>query len=144
MWEGREFSSDLWFQIIGELGVVEFQLATNWYTNGVINARLIDMKKDVLSGEKDFMLKHFWMGPQPVDVCYYSPIRKSEDDSYWEGGTKYHAPHIIPCYYGYRYEDEGDGVWTADFVYQKLLREGNDGVWNYLDNYYAEVFGELR
>lgn len=144
MWEGKESSLDLWFQLVGELGIVEFQLATNWYTMGVVDARLDDMKKDVILNKNDFLLKHFWMGPQPLDVCYFSPIRMSEDDSYWKDGSSQHAPNIIPCYYGYRYKDEGDGIWTTDFVYQKLLKEGNDGVWEYLEKYYVDVFGELR
>jgi hypothetical protein len=137
-------SLEILFQVIGELGVVEFHLSTNWYTDDVVELRLKDMKNDVQLGKEDYLLKHFWMGPQPLDVCYFSPVRKSEDDSYWENGAPYHAPHIVPCYYGYRYEDEGEGIWTTDFIYEKLLHEGNDGVWNFLEIYYREVFGELR
>lgn len=139
-----ESSLELWFQLIGELGVVEFQLATNWYTDGVVEKRTQEMKRDVWRRKQDFLLKHFYGGPQPIDVCYFSPVRKSEDDAYWEEGAVHHAPHIVPVYYGYKYQDEGDGVWTTDYVYEKLLREGNDGVWNYLESYYVETFGELR
>jgi hypothetical protein len=143
MRDGTESTLELWFQVVGELGVTEFQIATNWYTDGVVELRLQEMKKDVRKGDEDFLLKHFYMGPQPLDVCYFSPVRMSEDDDYWEDGAPYHAPHIIPCYYGYKYQDEDEG-WTTSFVYQKLLREGHDGIWNYLEDYYKEVFGELR
>lgn len=143
MKDGAESSLEMWFQIIGELGVVEFEVATNWYTDGIVELRLAEMKRDVYLRKEDFLLKHFWMGPQPLDVCYFSPVRKSEDDSYWEDGAIHHAPHIVPCYYGYKYQDEGD-KWTTDYVYEKLLREGNDGVWNYLEAYYVEIFGELK
>lgn len=143
MKEDKESSLDLLFQVIGELGIVEFELATNWYTDGIVQLRLQEMKRDVRLGKEDYLLKHFWMGPQPLDVCYFSPVRKSEDDSFWIDGNLFHAPYM-PVYYGYRYEDEGDGIWTTDFVYEKFLREGNDGVWNFLDNYHKEVFGELR
>lgn len=140
-----ESSLEILFQVVGELGVVEFQLATNWYTSGIVELRLQEMKKDVLRlGKEDFLLKHFWMEPQPLDVCYFSSVRKSEDDSFWEEGAIYHASHIVPCYYGYKYQDEGDGIWTTDFIYNKLLREGHEGVWKYLEDYYIEVFGELR
>lgn len=138
-----ESSLELWFQVIGELGVTEFHIITNWFTDGIVNSRVQEMKKDVYRQKQDFLLKHFYLCPFPADVCYFSPVRKSEDDCYWEGGSHHHAPHIAPCYYGYRYQDEGD-KWTTDYVYEKLLREGNDGVWNFLESYYVEVFGELR
>lgn len=144
MKDNTESSLDLLFQVIGELGIVEFELATNWYTGGIVELRLQEMKKDVWKGKKDFLLKHFYLEPQPLDVCYFSPVRKSEDDLFWEDGNLSHAPVIIPCYYGYKYQDEGEGVWTTDFVYEKLLRDGDAGVWKYLEDYYVEVFGELR
>lgn len=139
----NESTLEILFQMMGELGVVEFQLATNWYTSGMVDRRLDAMKKDVFQRKEDYLLKHFWMGPQPLDVCYFSSVRKSEDDVYWKDGAGIHVP-IVPVYYGYKYIDEGEGVWTTDFVYQKLLREGNDGVWNYLEKYYVEIFGELK
>ena len=146
MRDGQESSLNLLFQVIGKLGVTEFELSTNWYTDGVVEARLQEMKKDVYLRKEDFLLKHFWMGPHPLDVCYFSPVRMSEDDSCFEDGATYHAPYIpAPVYYGYKYVDEGEGFgWTPDFVYEKLLREGNEGVFKYLENYYIEVFGELR
>lgn len=138
-----ESSPELWFQLSGELGMVEFQIATNWYTPKITELRLQEMKKDVWRQQKDFLLRHFWMGPQPLDFCYFSPVQKSEDDCYWEDGAILHAPNIVPCYYGYKYSDE-DGNDVKDVAYQLLLREGNDGLWNYLEKYYVEVFGELR
>lgn len=143
MRDGTESGSDLWFQVIGELGVVEFQVATNWYTSGVMRDRLREMKKDVQRRQADFILVHSWMGPQPLDVCYFSPIKISEDDSYWEDGAVHHAPHIVPCYYGYKYKDS-DGSSSIERAYEILLREGDEGIFRYLEEYYLEVFGELR
>lgn len=138
-----ESSSQLWFQLFGELGMVELDISTNWYTPKVTERRLQEMKKDVWLQKEDFLLRHFWMGPQPLDLCYFSPVRKSEDDCYWEDGAIHHAPNIVPCYYGYKYSDE-DGNDAKEVAYQLLLHEGNDGVWKYLEQYYVEVFGELR
>lgn len=143
MWDDKESSSEVLFHVEGELGVVEFQLSTNWYTPNVVDKRLDKMKRDVWSGKKDFLLRHFWMGPQPLDVCYLSPVRISEDDSYWEKGAILHAPHIVPCYYGYKYQDV-DGKSSTERAYEILLRQGDDGLFKYLEDYYLEVFHELR
>lgn len=144
MRDGTESSLEVWFQVIGELGITEFQLESNWYTNTIVDLRLKEMKRDVALQKEDFLLKHVWMNPNPLNVCYFSPVRISEDDSMWMDGDVFHAPNMMPCYYGYRYEKEVDGRWTTEFVYEKLLREGNNGVWKFLEDYYVEVFGELR
>ena len=104
------------------------------------------MKKDVWKGDEDYLLKHFYMGPQPLDVCYFSFVRKSEDDTVFEDGAKYHVPHMDkPVYYGYKYkEDTENEEQSIGFAYDKLLRGGNDALWKYLEDYYVEVFGELR
>lgn len=144
MKDNNESTLEIWFQVSGELGVVEFQIATNWYTDGIVELRLAEMKKDVYLRKEDFLLKHFWMGPQPLDVCYFSSASKSEDDTCFDDGMPRHYPELgKPVYYGYKYQDEGD-KWTTDYVYEKLLREGSDGVWNYLEAYYVEIFGELK
>jgi hypothetical protein len=146
MRDGAESTLELWFQVIGELGVTEFQIATNWYTDGVVELRLQEMKKDVRKGDEDFLLKYFYMGPQPLDVCYFSPIRKSEDDTTFEDGAEHHVPQMgKPVYYGYKYkEDTENEEQSTNFAYEKLLYGGNDALWKYLEDYYVEVFGELR
>lgn len=144
MKDGTESTLDLWFQVVGDLGITEFQVATNWYTDGVVKLRLKEMKNDVYSRKEDFLLEHFWMGPQPLDVCYFSPVRMSEDDTMFEDGAMNHAPHIgSPCYYGYKYQ-EAEGNQSIGKAYDLLLRGGQESVWKYLEDYYVEVFGELR
>jgi hypothetical protein len=146
MRDGAESTLELWFQVIGELGVTEFQIATNWYTDGVVELRLQEMKKDVWKGDEDYLLKHFYMGPQPLDVCYFSPKRMSEDDTTSEDGALYHAEWIgKPCYYGYKYKEDTEGEeQSTAFAYETLLRGGNEALWKYLEDYYVEIFGELR
>lgn len=132
------------FQIIGELGVTEFQLSTNWYLEHIMERRLKHMKESVWRGKEDFLLKK-WIYPFPLDVCYYSPVRISEDDSCWEDGSPNHAPHLSsPVYYGYNFMDETEDKIAYDVAYYKLVSEGDEALWKYLEDYYVEVFGELR
>jgi len=135
---------DIVFQVVGELGITEFEISTNWYLEHVMERRLKSMKQDVLLGKEDFLLNHFWMYPFPMDFCYYSPVRKSEDDCYWEDGATLHVPQIVPVYYGYKFMDESEDKMAKDVAYWKLVSEGDESLWKYLEDYYVEVFGELR
>lgn len=126
------------FLVIGNRGVVEFDLSTNWYLPHIIKRRLEHLKQDVFIGKEDYLLTSK-MSPYPLDICYYSLERISEDDTYFESGLSYVFDHK-PCYYGYRYEDEGKEVWTTDFVYNLLLERGDGAVWDYLENYYCDTF----
>lgn len=128
------------FLVIGNKGTVEFELHTNWYLDYVMDRRLQSIKRDVYAGKEDFLLKYF-IHPFPADICYDSLERMSEDDIYFENGLDGILDHK-PCYYGYRYEEEENGLWTTDYVYKKLIEEGDKAVWDYLETYYSEVFGK--
>lgn len=41
-----------------------------------------------------------------------------------------------PCFY------DGSGL-NAEHVFEILRREGSDGVWGYMEEYYKDTFGEL-
>jgi len=127
------------FLVYGPLGITEFDLHTNWYLPHVMDTRLVAMKRDVLFGKEDFLLKH-WISPSPLDVCYWSLERISEYDTYFKNGCSYVFDHK-PCYYGYSYSQHENGLYTPDFVYDKFLRHGDDVVWEYLEKYYSEIFG---
>jgi hypothetical protein len=146
MREGTESSLEIWFQVIGELGVTEFQLSTNWYTDGVVEMRYQELKKDIWINKEDFLIKHFYLEPQPLDVCYFSQKRISEDDSMFEDGASRHVPHLgKPVFYGYKYKENTENEeQSIKFAYEKLLRGGEDALYTYLEDYYLEVFGELR
>lgn len=128
------------FLVIGKRGIVEFDLHTNWYLPHVMERRLLYLKMDVRSGKKDFLLMS-WISPGPFDVCYMSLIQMSEDDTFFDGGLDYVFDHQ-PCFYGYKYEKEENGLWTTYYVYDGFIREGDSFVWNYLEKYYQEVFGD--
>jgi hypothetical protein len=131
---------DMKFLVIGANGIVEFDLGTNWYQDHVVYKRVNWIKESVLSGKKDFLIKYI-MSPFPTDICYYSRTRLSEDDILFENGWS-HLEDMSLVYYGYRYREESDGLWTTDYVLKLLVENGDEVVWNYLENYYIETFGE--
>ena len=146
MRDGTESSLEIWFQVSGELGMTEFQLATNWYTDTIVNMRLEELKKDMWRRKEDFLIKHFYLEPQPLDVCYFSPKRLDEDDTVFEDGAERHAPQFgKPVFYGYKYKENTENEeQSTKFAYEKLLRGGENALWKYLEDYYVEVFGDLR
>ena len=131
---------DMKFLVFGDKGIVEFELSTNWYLPHVMERRLQSMKRNVFLAKKDFLLMT-WISPKPLDICYWSLERLSEDDTFFDKGLDYVFDHK-PCFYGYRYEREEDGLWTTDYVYNQFLLRGDIAIWEYLENYYRETFGE--
>ena len=129
---------EILFLVVGDKGIVEFQLGTNWHLPHVVDRRLNAMKGDVLNGKHNFLLKK-WITPFPLDVCCFSLERLSEDDLYFEN-----LPHRFPeptsCYYSYKvFEYEYDDVAT-DYAYKNFIEKGIDWLWEYLEKYYREVF----
>jgi len=132
---------ELRFLVLGERGIVEFQLLTNWYNEQVENRRFARIKIDIISGKEDYLVRHF-NAPYPADVCYYSLTRMSEDDAFFDSGVSYVFDNS-PCFYGYKYTDD-DGLVAKDRAFRLLVDFGEDALWKYLESYYKEVFGELR
>jgi hypothetical protein len=131
---------ELFFQVEGDKGIVEFQLGTNWYQNHIMERRCEHLKKDIWKGEPNHLVRHF-IEPFPADLCYYSLETIDGDDFYWETGTSL-AFNNAPCYYGYKYfEDDDHDVVAKDHLYQILLEQGDEAMWKYLEEYYHEVFG---
>jgi hypothetical protein len=129
---------ELRFLLIGEKGVVEFQLLTQWFQEHVMVRRLESLKKDIWMGKQDFLLRHF-LDPFPADVNYWSLNRISEDDTIFAEGVSY-VFDGKPCYYGYKYVDSDD-TRSVDNALRKLVEEGDEALWKYLEEYYLEVFG---
>lgn len=129
------------FWVIGDKGIVEYQLGTGWHLPHVVDRRLEAMKHNVYIGKEDFLLRR-WSSPAfSYDICYYSPVRVSEDDICWEEGVTIVPVDWKPVFYGYRYEPEENGKYTTDYVYEKFLTDGEDFLWKYLEDYYVAVFG---
>lgn len=130
---------ELRFLVSGSKGMVELQLLTQWYLPHVMKRRLQVLKQDIWMGKEDFLLEHF-IEPNPIDLCYYSLVRRSEDESLFEEGISYFE-NKSPCYYGYKYLDENENV-AKEIALRKLVDEGDEALWKYLEEYYVEVFGE--
>lgn len=73
--------------------------------------------------------------PMAADLGYHSPKPRYEGHTPMSGECK----HVKggKCYY------DGSGL-NADRVLEILRREGSDGVWRELEEYYTETFGGLE
>ena len=110
---------DIRFVLKGPLGATQFLLYTGWFLPHV-QAEL-DSKTPPRSSDY----------PMPADLGFHSPNPRYDD----------HKPmpscDVLdgPCYY------DGSSM-NAEPVYQRLLREGSDGVWTELEDYYGRLFAQ--
>ena len=116
---------NLRFVLKKEKGAVQFLLFTNWH--------LPHVQKE-LDSRTNLEFPHLSCHPDPADLGYHSPepkcgeeISSTESCSYLNGK---------PCYY------DGSGL-AAERVYERLLREGSEGVWSELESYYSKIFGPV-
>lgn len=120
---------ELTFYLKGKRGVIQFKLFTNWMLPHVheetVN-RLIS--KQYVSGINRLDICCDF-DPMPADLGYHSPI------PIYEGQTKMSSCQFYAggCYY------DGSTL-NAGPVYDTLLREGSEGVWKRLEEYYQSTF----
>jgi hypothetical protein len=106
------------FVLKGPEGAVQFLLYTNWQLPHVT------AEQDAKPREREYT--HLSCHPLPADLGYHSPTpqydgqTRMDDCKYIDGG----------CFY------DGSSL-NADPVYERLLREGDAGVWAALDDYYT-------
>ncbi len=117
------------FVLSGELGAVQFVLDTNWYLPHIQREFIKEAHN-----KDEFWLEAF-LCPQPVDVGYHSPVPLYDGQTILSESCPYLDGK--PCYY------EGSGL-QAIKVFDILIKEGNSGVWKYLEKYYINTFGELK
>lgn len=124
---------DIRFVLKGELGATQFVMSTGWLLPETVGA--IEDERGYGEGALSYAealasrstAKYF---PSPTDLGYHSPHPRYvgqtviSDDCGYIGG---------PCYY------DGSGL-NAWFPFKALLREGHEGVWRVLEDYYNEVF----
>jgi hypothetical protein len=111
------------FVLKGELGAVQLLLGTNWYLPE-------DQKRFTERG----MLRSHGTEPTGWDLGYHSPTPMYEGQETmgpceWLDGK--------PCYY------DGSGL-AADAIRNRLLAEGDAGVWAALTDCFRNTFGEVR
>ena len=157
--------AELRFILKGTEGAVQFVLSTNWQLphvraeqdtkilqrarNGVRDKPFIGQELPPEFGEVskrleratrylyeqppelDQLTLEVTYHPMPVDLGYHSPKPRYEGQTCVTESCKYLDGK--PCYY------DGSGL-AAEKVYETLLREGSDGVWKKLEEYYARTF----
>ena len=117
---------DIRFVLKGNEGAVQFLLFTNWYLPHVID-EMISKPENRTSR----MIKLFFM-PIPADLGYHSKKPRYESQEPISDNCEYTDG---VCYY------DGSSL-NAEPIYQVLLKEGSDGVWRKLEEYYKSIFNE--
>lgn len=113
---------DLRMVLKGDKGAVQFVLFTNWQLPHVQEEQKSRMTPS----------NHILYEPIPADLGYhslephYNGQEPRNDCEYLNGK---------PCYY------DGSGL-NAELIYQVLLKEGSEGVWKELQEYYNQVFNK--
>lgn len=121
---------DISFYLKGPKGAVQFVVSTGWmlpetYAWWEETGKAQELR--VPSGK-------FLASPFPSDLGYHSPVPQYEeqtcisDDCGIIGG---------PCYY------DGSTL-GAEEPFHVLIREGTDGLWKYLEDYYLKTFDECE
>jgi hypothetical protein len=109
----------------GDKGAVQFVLYTNWHLPHVqeeLNIKAIGQDSIYISAI---------LNPMPADLGYHSPVPIYEGQSVASESCEYLDGK--PCYY------DGSGL-NAERIYEVLLKEGSDGVWRELEDYYNIIF----
>lgn len=111
----------------GPKGAVQFLLYTNWQLPHVTREQMTTMLASDPIG-----IKVKWC-PLPADLGYHSPHPMYE--GHQPIGDQ-PCPYIdAPCYY------DGSGL-RAEDVYNILVEQGGEAVWEYMENEYNSLFGE--
>jgi len=124
------------FLLKGSKGAVHFLLYTNWMLPHVQEDHDTHTIHNILSGDDFYLRKPFFLyKPMPADLGYHSPVPIHE---WQEKPSQEHCEFLDgPCYY--------DGSTSAaERVFERLLREGDGGVWAELEDYYKDMFSEEK
>lgn len=108
----------------GELGAVHFVLYTGWNLPHVTEEMRHKMSPN----------NHFLFEPQPCDLGYHSP-KPLYEDQYKHSNCPYLNGKDCYC--------DGSAL-NSNRIYKILLEKGCDGVWKALEEYYTELFNELK
>lgn len=114
---------DLCFFLIGDEGVIQFVVATNWMIPHV--------QKQIDNGGVDSEFPFSLHSPMGADLGYHAKVQQ------FDGQT--HRPNCDfiegDCYY------DGSSL-QAEAVLDILREEGSDGVWARMEKEYSDRFGK--
>lgn len=120
------------FLLIGPRGATQFVLYTNWQLPHVTKET---MAQTILRRFDEIDLKVRFL-PLPADFGYHAY------EPQYDGHTRMDTCDVLTIAEGGCYYD-GSSL-AADDVYQRLLREGDAGVWAALEEAYAERFASAE
>ena len=111
------------FILRGKEGAVQFLIFTNWMLPQVQRER---------DSEPLTRFPYMFHKPMASDVGYHSPKPVHGNDN----PVSENCPILggVPCY------SESSGLY-AEEVFDRLLKEGDAGVWDELKSYYKDIFG---
>lgn len=112
------------FILKGDLGAVQFVLSTSWQLPEVTQ-RLMRRPYEPIGDDPHWMER-----PRASDLGYHSPTPRYEGQT--DMGRECHILGV-PCFY------DGSTL-NAQPVFERLLREGDAGVWAALEEYYTRTF----
>lgn len=121
-------SVDIQFILAGDIGAVEFLLRAGWWLPHV------EHELRCKGADRGTEYSDSPLAPWPKDLGYHSPkpLYKgqlmSADNCPFTGG---------PCY------SSDSPRWNVDPIFEALKREGSEGVWRALEEYYREIFEEV-
>ena len=113
------------FVLKGTLGAVQFLIGTGWYPKA--------LQEQI--AQRDAERNWFDTKPLAWDLGYHSRKPLHDDQLVITHGCTYLDG--APCYY------DGSAL-QAEPIRDRLLEEGDKGVWAALEEYYVRIFGELK
>lgn len=115
---------DILFVLKGALGAVQFSMFSGWWLPKQADAFRF---RDPIGGRHSFE-------PMGADLGYHSPRQMYEGQKPMTDKC-----HILGCQCFY----DGSAL-NAEPVMARLIREGDKGVWEALEEFYREVFGPAQ
>jgi len=120
----------IWFILQGKFGAVQVMLSTELYPKKVMKELI---GKDKWSSDYYEEVFNCW------DVGYHSKKRPKWDTYKWVTQMDCDLLPGGKCYY-----DGSSLRGKEDKVVQIYMEKGDDGIFEYLEKYYVEIFGELK
>ena len=120
---------NLTFLLKGDNGAVQFVIYTNWYLPHVTQ----ELVQKAISKPNIRSYIEACFLPLPADLGYHSPAPHYEGQEIVAESCEYLGGK--PCYY------DGSGL-AAEDIYKRMVAEGDGAVWEELEAYYKQMFGE--
>ncbi len=118
-------SLNIWFILKGKKGAVQIMLGTKLYLTKQMNEWFSEGKRYPFDSEEECM------------TCWDVGFHSKKKPEYMNKSDQRECEIIGKCYY------DGSGLrGRDDKVVENYLEKGDDWIWEYLEKYYKEVFGD--